>query len=199
MAKTLTTSLQVTLDANYVDTDDLNSSRGHLIWAIADALASGIGADQASLMWYDTRTLVANFEDLDLWGITDCFGDTVYFGRVKGLIVYNTSSTSDLWVGGAAASTWATWLGAANDRVKVRPGGFLMLWAPDAAAYNIISGAQDVLRIDSGVATITYKIAVIGSTGAGTTTTSTCSSTSSSASTTSSSSSSSSSTTTTPP
>jgi len=197
MAKTLETTLQLTLNGNYVDSDDLNSSRGNLIWTLTDTLANGSGADQANLMWYDTRTLAATSEDLDLWGITDVFNDTIYFGRVKALIIENTSETDDLYVGGASSNAWATWVGDATDKVKIRPGGFMLLWAPDAIAYNVIAGTGDKLKIDAGSATITYNIAIIGTTGAGTTTTSTTSTTSTSTSTTTTSSTSTSTTTTT--
>lgn len=126
---------------------------------------SGTGANQADRIFHDQRTLAASgTEDLDLAGsLTDAFGATITFARVRGLIVYaaaaNTNNvvvggdTNALLIGGAAAHT-----------ITVRPGGLFTLFAPDATGYAVTAGTGDILQVaNSGSGTpITYDVVVIG-------------------------------------
>ena len=91
-------------------------------------LANGSGAGQANKIWTDRRTLAASAsEDLDLAAtLTDPFGATITFARIKALLIRAASgNANNVVVGGAAENGWTTWAGDATDKVIVRPGGLL--------------------------------------------------------------------------
>lgn len=130
-------------------------------------LTSGTGADQADRIWHDQRTLTASStENLDLAGVlTDSFGATVTFARVKLLWIYAAAgNTNNVIVGGEATNGWATWVGAAAHTVTIRPGGLMFLAAPDATAYAVTAGTGDLLKIanSGGGSSVTYDVIVIG-------------------------------------
>lgn len=140
-----------------------------LSYPIALGLGSGTGAGQADKLWTSgARTLAASTtEDLDLAGtLLDALGGTVTLARVKGIVIAAAAAnTNDVVVGGAASNGFISWVGSATDKVKVKPGGFLALFAPDAIAYAVTGGTADLLRVGNGGAgtSVTYDITVIGS------------------------------------
>lgn len=131
------------------------------------SLPTGTAANQADRLFSDTRTLAASAtEDLDLAGVlTDAFGATLTFARIKLMyIAAAAANTNNVIVGGAAATQFASWVGAATHTVTVRPGGLLLLAAPDATAYTVGAGASDFLRIGNSAAgtSVTYDIVLVG-------------------------------------
>ncbi len=132
-------------------------------------LANGTGANQADKFFSDKRTLGNGAsEELDLAGaLVDAFGDTVTLARVKVLYIYNPSADATLVIGGAAATQFAAFLGDVSDKIVLRPGGRLLLIAPDATAYVSTGGAADKLKIahgGEGASGVDYEILVIGAT-----------------------------------
>lgn len=140
-----------------------------LDYRVALGLAGGTGLGQADRLWTATRTIAASSnEDLDLNGtaLTDGLGAAVAMARIKGLIIAAAAgNTNNVIVGGAATNTFVSWVGSATDKVTVRPGGVLALFATDATAYAVTAATADLLRIaNSGSGTsVTYDIVVIGS------------------------------------
>jgi hypothetical protein len=132
-------------------------------------LGSGTGAGQADKLWVSgARTLAASAtEDLDLAGtLLDAFGGVLALARVKGLIIAAAATnTNDVVVGAAAANAFFSCFGSATDKVKVKPGGVLALFAPDATAYPVTSTTADLLRVGNSAAgtSVTYDVIVIGS------------------------------------
>lgn len=129
--------------------------------------STGTGAGSADRIWHDQRTIApSGTDDLDLAGVlTDVFGATVTFVRVKALIVAAAAgNTNNVIVGNAATNGFITWVGGATNTVTVRPGGFLALAASDATSYAVTAGTGDLLRIaNSGAGTsVVYDIVVIG-------------------------------------
>lgn len=127
----------------------------------------GAGANQAKTVFTDTRTLAASAtEDLDLNGaLTDAFGATIAFTKVKALIITaDGGNTNDVVVGGAASNGAVSFFGAATDKVKVKPGGMFALVAPDANGYAITAATGDLLKIANSTSgsAVTYTIIVIG-------------------------------------
>lgn len=130
-------------------------------------LTSGTGANQADKLWFDQRTLTASAtENLDLAGVlTDAFGATVTFARIKLIGVFASSGNTNLvQVGGAASNQFINWVANSSDIVNVRPGGFFLLGAPDATGYAVTAGTGDQLRIanSAGSTSVTYDIVFIG-------------------------------------
>lgn len=164
MATTLETVLTFILSGSYNKDYDLQDTKNNLKLNKGDTLATGTSANQADLMWHDTRTLTATSEDLDLAGsLTDAFGDTLTLVKVKMILIHNksTTATETLAVGGAAANQFVNWIGNSSDIVNIGPDGLLLLWSP-VDGYAVTAATGDLLKIDSGSDTITYDIVVIG-------------------------------------
>lgn len=163
MTISLETTLGLALGFNYLDSTDLNAVRGKFTHSLADTLADGYETDEADLLWYDRRTLAATSEGIDLAGsLLDVFGQTLTFGEIKGIYIYNRSTTTgqNLTVGGGS-NPFITWLGTSGDEVVIGPSGALLLWNPKDG-YEVTAATGDILTIDSGAASITYDIIIVG-------------------------------------
>lgn len=168
MATTLTgCAVKVSAAAVYATTLEFGEVAQTLRYNISNAFADGTGADQAQKLWTDQRTLTASAtEELDLaGGLTDVFGTALTLTKVKALIIKAAAAnTNNVIVGGAASNAWAAAVGAANDTITVRPGGTLVLIAPDSTGYAVTAGTGDLLKIanSAGSTSVTYDIAVLG-------------------------------------
>ena len=146
---------------------DLTTVRDALSWTDKTTISDGTGANQADLIWHDQRTLASGAnEELDLAGsLSDAFGDTVTFAKIKAMLITNPDTASTLKVGGAASNAWATWVANSTDIIVIRPGGRFYIEAPDANGYAVTAGTGDKLKIlhgaESSIA-INYKIAILG-------------------------------------
>jgi hypothetical protein len=127
-------------------------------------LDTGNGANQANEIYSAVRTLAGGAnETLDLNGVlVDGLGGTVTFTKVKLVAIYNPGA-QDLTVGGAATNGFISIVGSATDVIKVKPGGLLLLWAPDANGYGVTAATADQLKIANGAGTSTnYEIIIAG-------------------------------------
>lgn len=150
---------------NFTETFVADLATGTVPMSLIPSLTftSGTAANQVNVLWADTRTLAATTEDLDLAGVLAAtFGGTVTLARVKGLYVRNTHATATLTIGGAASNAFLTPFGDATDKLKVAPGGFVLLAAPLAAGYAVTAATGDILKVDAGASTIVYDIALVG-------------------------------------
>jgi hypothetical protein len=130
-------------------------------------LTSGTGANQADKVWTDQRTLAASAtENLDLAGVlTDAFGATLTFVKVKAILVRAASgNTNDVLVGGHASAAFVNWVSDATDVIVVKPGGLFLLVAPNAAGYGVTATTGDLLKVTNSAGTtgVTYDIAILG-------------------------------------
>jgi hypothetical protein len=130
-------------------------------------LTDGTGANQANNCFSDTRTLAASAtESLDLSGaLLNAFGQTIAFTRVKALMIFAAAgNTNDVVVGGAGANGFISPFGAAAHTVRVKPGGSLILTAPDVNGYSVTAATADLLQIANSAAgtPVTYDVIVIG-------------------------------------
>lgn len=167
MSASLKARLKLVLDALYESPLDLGVASYPALIGADYNLDNGSGANQASLMFSDIRTLTASStENLDLAGsLVDAFGTTLTFAKIKALIVIaDAGNTNDVLVGGAGSNTMLTFFGDATDIVKVKPGGMLVLVAPDATGYAVTASTGDILKVanSSSGTGVTYKIILIG-------------------------------------
>ncbi len=130
-------------------------------------LTNGTGANQASQQWHDRRTILASSnDDLDLAGVlTNAFGVTLTFTKIKAIgIKANAANANDVVVGNAAANGVSTIFGATTHTLKIKPGGIMILTAPDVNGYGITAATADILRIANGGAgsSVTYDIVIVG-------------------------------------
>lgn len=146
---------------------DLEAAQSNLSKKLLVALTDGSGANQATNVFSDTRTLAASAsESLDLAGaLTNAFGAVISFAKIKALMIFaSPANTNDVVVGGAGANAFATPFGAAANTVKVKPGGALILLAPDVNGYAVTAGTGDILQVANGAAGsgVTYDVILFG-------------------------------------
>ncbi len=131
------------------------------------SFANGAGLNQANKVFSDTRSLSASSsEDLDLNGtLTDGFGATFSPTKIKALMISAAAAnTNDVVVGGAASNGFVSMFGSATDKVKIPPGGLLLLTAPTANGFALTAATADLLKIANGGSgsSVTFDIVVIG-------------------------------------
>lgn len=127
----------------------------------------GTGINQADRLWTDTRTLTASSsENLDLaGGLTDPYGATITFARIRLMLVRaDGGNTNNVIVGGAASNPWATWAGGTAPTVTVPPGGCFVIAAPGTTGFTVTAATGDILKVlNSGAGTsVTYTIVLLG-------------------------------------
>lgn len=165
----LTSRLNLTVSANLTTALDLVTAQAPLLKTYETVLATGTGAGQADRVFSDTRTLAASgTEDLDLAGVlTDAFGATVTFVKIKALIISAAAgNTNNVLVGGVAAGVASIITPAATGIVVVRPGATFAVLAGvgDATGYAVTATTADLLHIANSAAgtSVSYDVIVIG-------------------------------------
>jgi hypothetical protein len=130
--------------------------------ALTDSLANGTSADQANAFWRDQRTLASASETHDLTSLTDSLGLSLTFTGIKGIFIWNTTTTAlaDLSVGGATTNIFSGFLADSSDIVVVPPNGQFIWWSPGAAAT--VDDTHKNLKLNSPAATVVYDIVLIG-------------------------------------
>lgn len=144
---------------------DLSSPLDPLRYAISQVVSDGADANEASMHWHDSRQLLASgTDDIDLaGGITNAFGATITFARVKSILVRNKGTTAAaITVGPSPTNGVANFLGT-NDRLPA--GAWMAMGLFDATGWVITAGSADRIRVTntSGSLTQEYEIIVIGS------------------------------------
>ena len=167
MATSLQATVSAVISATYGNALDFGSVEQKIQYNQRSAFTDGSGADQAQKLFSDTRTLTASAtESLDLaGGLTDVFGATLTLTKVKALLIKAAAgNTNDVVVGGAASNQWAAPFGDVSDTVKVKPGGTLLLIAPDATGYAVTAGTGDILKVanSAGSTSVSYDIVIVG-------------------------------------
>lgn len=166
MATTFSGSFKVTANGTLTSSADLTTDTSVLSYSKSYTISDGTGADQANMVWSDTRTLTASStEDLDLAGsLTNAFGSTLTFTKIKGIIVEAASANTNNVLVGGDANGLAGWVGNVADYIVVRPGGVFSIYAPDSTAYAVTGGTGDILQIanSAGSTSVTYNIVIIG-------------------------------------
>lgn len=162
----LYTDLTLKLVATLTGTLDLAPSTVPLDDTTRLQLASGVAANQADRMFSDRRTLAPSAtEDLDLAGaLPDGLGGTAIFARVKILIIKAlAANTNALNVTRVATTGFPLFL-ADGDGLSLRPGGVLMVAAPDAVAYPVTAATDDTLTFTNSAAgsPVSYDVIIIG-------------------------------------
>jgi len=95
----------------------------------------------------------------------DIFGVAVAFARIKAIVIIAAAgNTNDVVLGGAAAAQFFGPFGAATDTIAVRPGGILVMAAPDATGWPVTPTTADILRVANGAGgtSVTFDIVIIG-------------------------------------
>ena len=164
----LKTQISARLSAVLTSVLDLVTSTAPLTVSASMDWASGTGANQADKVFSDERTLSASAsENLDLAGsLTDAFGVAITFAKVKAIAIFAAAgNTNDVVVGGAASNGFVGPFADATDAIKVKPGGFVIMAAPQAAGLGTVTGGTgDILKVanSGGTTGVTYQTVIIG-------------------------------------
>lgn len=159
----LTSSLQVSIISDHSATVGLSTTKDAVGYSVNKTFSNGSGTTQvADLVYHASRTLSsAATENLDLAGsLTDAFGTTLTFVRVKSILIENTSASMTLTLGGDANSV--PFFDPATSTVSIPPSGAVALVAP-LAGWPVAAGTGDILKMTNSTGTATtYKIWVVG-------------------------------------
>lgn len=167
-----TTTIAFALQVMEASANDLGTATMPHKIAFPDTLhsgdyESGTIDNKFDIVWSDTRTLVATSEQLDVRGVLTAAlgGAALNFIEVCGIFIVNTATaaTSVLLVGAGGNPAFAGLFGATGDIIKVPASGLLAWFAPlDGGGLATTGGTADMITVDSGAATITYKIVILG-------------------------------------
>ena len=162
-AQTLSVSFFATLN-NLLD---LQSASSPLSYAQSLGMSSGVGINQADRIFTDHRTIAASgTDDLDLnaGGLLDPLGVVFTIGRLKLLVVKAAAANTNNVVMGVGSNPITTILGGTTPTLNIRPGGLLVLAAPDSVAYGVTAATADILRFaNSGAGTsVDYDVILVG-------------------------------------
>lgn len=160
-------ALTAAIEGYYQGSNDVATPQQTFARRAVERLTTGTSADQADLVFSDTRTLAASAsENLDLaGGLTDAFGATLTFVEVVAILVIAAdANTNNVVVGGAASNAFTGPFGDATDTVAVKPGGVAFFIAPGNPAFPVAAATGDILKVaNSGAGTpVTYDLIIIG-------------------------------------
>lgn len=158
--------LQVIFKANQTGSNDLgNPSFDPSLKKILQ-FASGVAANQADLIFTDTRTVnSASNDDIDLAGVlSSAFGATLTFAEIVGIIISSAAANTTTLTIGAGSNPWISMWIATGDGIIVGPGGIFINFAPNASGLGaVVASTGDILRVANGSgASATYDIVILG-------------------------------------
>ncbi len=165
---TLTTKISLGFTTEYTSTGDLSNPRDSMSINRNIELTSGTGANQANVIFTDSRTLTdthahdAN-EVLDVYAsgsLKDPLGTALTISALKVIYVYNTSTTSSLLVGGG--TTPVGFFADPSDILTIPPGGKWVLTAPNATGWDVTTNKNIKLQQSGGTGNLVYEIILIG-------------------------------------
>jgi hypothetical protein len=166
MAVTLSSVLTAQIDATLSNSLDLVTGTVPLAYRKRYNWDSGTAANEADLIFHDTRTINASSnEDLDLAGsLSSAYGSTLTFVDLKAVLISAAAgNTNNVRVTRPASNGVPLFL-AASDGIDVYPGGTFMWIAPGTSVVTVTASTGDLLNIaNSGSgSTVTYDVVIIG-------------------------------------
>lgn len=164
------TIMRIKVDGGQLNAMDLATAQLPFNYEARYDLSDGTGANQGKTIWSDERTLAASAsENMDFsGGLTDAFGNSIVFTKLKALIIKaDSGNTNDLKVGGAAANpiVGGPFGVDGSQVVAIKPGDSMTLFSASAAGcLAIAAGTADILKVlNGGSGTgVTYEIVAVG-------------------------------------
>jgi len=139
------------------------------------AFDDGTGEDEVDLVWFDSISLAAGADtDIDLSGsLTDPWGDSVSFAKIRGLFIKNASTTdAEIQFGGGdggdGTNAWDTWITSTaadgSEAVKVPPGWTWGAAHTGTGGYAVTANTGDILRIknNDGALAAIVEVVILG-------------------------------------
>lgn len=167
MAATFSGNVKLSLAGILTNDNDLSTVTQAFNYSKSYNIANGTGANQANMIWADTRTIAASgTDDLDLYGgLTNAFGTAINFTSIKGIIIVaDSANTNDVLVGGDGAAAFVNWVSDATDKIVVKPNGMFAIMNTNANGYAVTNTTADVLQIanSSSGTSVTYDVIIFG-------------------------------------
>lgn len=160
------TSLSVAFAATLNSQLDFQLASAPITYPASLGFSTGVGASQADKIFADQRTIAASgTDDLDLAGVLlDALGAVITMARIRALIVKAAAANTNNVVMGVGTNPITSILGGTTPTLTIRPGGLLVLAAPDATGYVVTASTADILRFaNSGAGTsVTYDVVIVG-------------------------------------
>ncbi len=165
MATTLTT--KVNLNINTVHTSDaegLATAQSSIEQQLLLAMADGVGLDQADLVYSEKDQSISGAVDKDLSGVLlDAFGAALTFVKVKALMITAAVANTDTIIAfGKGAGGFLGPLTVNTETLIIRPGGAIVIFAPDVTGYPVVNASTDILTFDVGGGTQVFSWQVVG-------------------------------------
>ncbi len=164
----LTTSVNLRINASLTKTIDLISAGLTAPLAVNETIsfATGTATTLADLLWFDQRTLAASAtESLDLAGVlTDAFGASLTFVKIKGLYVKAAAANVNSVILGNGTNPFIGPFGAAGASEQyVVPGGMYLNVHP-TTGWTVTPTTGDILKVANSAAgtAVTYDVAIWG-------------------------------------
>ncbi len=159
--------LSFLIDGLLEGTADIGTVQHAVPWGATYNLTTGTGADNINEIFADTRQLAASTaENLDLAGVlTDVFNNVITFTKIKFIIVKAAATnTNDVMVGGHASAACFSMFNAATDKLRIKPGGFVVLVAPNSVGFAVTATTADMLTVgnSSSGSVVDYDIIIGG-------------------------------------
>ena len=173
----LITALSLDLQCHSVKSSDLQDPISDLLSRKKMLTEFGTGVNQANVMWSDRRLLAAGADDsldLGLDALTNCFGDSVEFSKVKAIIILNrtdevwsthTATTAIITVGGALTTPFQGPFDDTSDKISIVTGAMFVITNPSSAGWAVSYPSLNrylLVSNDSGLNEAMYDIVLIG-------------------------------------
>lgn len=155
----LTAQIALSILAHETSSGDLSRTLRATPANYALTLTDGTGANQAQVVWSDSRTATTSNDDLNLASLADTRDGAavvVAFTQVKLVYVRNTHATASLRIGGVAGPGGFAGL-PPTVYMTLPPGGGYLFTAPTAAG---ITAGTARFAAESG--SCTYEVIIIG-------------------------------------
>lgn len=168
MATTIS-SVSISAAVNWDATNVLTLSTGHDKSALSysDSLADGTSADQCKCVYHTQGTLANGAStNIDVSGsLTDMFGNSAVFTKIKGIFIINkgiASGSTYTETSGENLIVSTSTLTAAIHSAPIEPGGCLLFTSPKVGGTVTATSADLITLTRAGSSTITYQIVIWG-------------------------------------
>jgi len=160
----LNAQIMLSILAHETSAGDLSRTLRATPASYALSLTDGTGANQAQVVWSDSRTATTSDDDLPLKTLPDTRDGAavvVAFSNIKLVYVRNTSASSTLAIGGVSSITAFAGL-PINVPLQIAPGGCYFFSTPGADGATAGVGIEAVARFAAVSGSCTYDIVLIG-------------------------------------
>jgi len=164
----LVSNIVADVSATLTGARDMGSASAPLKKRVALALDSGTGANQADVVFADTRTLAPSATDtLDLngGGLIDALGTAFAPVKLKAILVAASAANTNTVQVTRPGANGVPIFAAAGDAVTLPPGGVFLLACPAAVGIaTVAAGTSDLLAVTNGGAgtSVDYDLVLIG-------------------------------------